>query len=87
MLESGASVKEALALTRHAMPAMTMNVYGRTRNEHLVQIVERVGEMVSVEENVPEVCLSPLTLPLEMKGMLRVFQEVQRGTDNAEGGI
>jgi integrase len=58
VLESGASVKEAQALARHATPAMTMNVYGRTRNERLVQTVERVGEMVSMEEkragSVPE---------------------------------
>jgi integrase len=50
VLESGASVKEAQALAQHATPAMTMNVYGRTRNERLVQTVERVGEMVSVEQ-------------------------------------
>jgi len=58
VIESGASVKETQALARHATPAMTMNVYGRTRNERLVQTVERVGEMVSVEEkragSVPE---------------------------------
>jgi hypothetical protein len=77
VLESGASVKEAQALARHATPAMTMNVYGRTRNERLVQTVERVGEMVSVEEkragSVPE----PADTTAGDEGYTQVFQEVE----------
>jgi len=79
VLESGASVKEAQALARHATPAMTMNVYGRTRNERLVQTVERVGKMVSMEEkragSVPE----PADTTAGDEGYTQVFQEVETG--------
>ena len=59
---------------------MTMNVHGRTRNERLVQTVERVDEMVSVEENcagsVPE--RSDTTAGDE--GYVQAFQEIGTGT-------
>src|SRR5262249_4353471 len=86
VLESGASVKEAQALARHATPAMTMNVYARTRNERLVQTVEGVGEMVSVEEkragSVPE----PSDTNVEDEGYAQVVQEVQAGIQTVPKG-
>ena len=44
VFESNASVKEAQALARHATPDLTMNVYGRTRDDRLSQVVEDVAE-------------------------------------------
>jgi hypothetical protein len=76
VLESGASVKEAQALARHASPAMTMNVYGRTRNERLVQTVERVGRWSQSKKTVPEVCPNTLILPLKTKGILKHFKRL-----------
>jgi len=45
VLESGATVKEAQALARHATPELTMNLYGRTRQERLSEVVESVGKV------------------------------------------
>ena len=41
VLSAGANVREAQSLARHATPDMTMNVYGRTEDTRLVELVER----------------------------------------------
>jgi hypothetical protein len=46
VLDSGVSLKEAQALARHATPEMTMNVYGRMREDHLSDAVEKVAESI-----------------------------------------
>lgn len=46
VLESGASVKETQKLARHSTPEMTMNVYGRAREERLSEAVECIGEAI-----------------------------------------
>jgi integrase len=46
VIEGGVSVKEAQALARHATPELTMNVYGRTRDERLWNAVEQVAQTV-----------------------------------------
>jgi len=43
VLESGASPKEAMELVRHSTPDLTLNVYGRARNERLAAVAETVG--------------------------------------------
>jgi hypothetical protein len=48
VIESGATVKEAQALARHATPELTMNTYGRTRPERLHETVERIAEKLSL---------------------------------------
>ena len=53
VIESEVSVKEAQELARHATPDLTMNVYGRAREERLGEAVERVGEAVLPAERVP----------------------------------
>jgi hypothetical protein len=47
--EAGASVKEAQALGRHATPAMTMNVYARTRDNGMRDLAERMGEAIATQ--------------------------------------
>ena len=46
VLDSGANVKTAQELARHATPDMTMNVYGRARDEKMREAVESVGNML-----------------------------------------
>ena len=46
VMESGASVKEAQVLARHSTPQLTLNVYGRARDERLFKAVEAVGQML-----------------------------------------
>ena len=54
VLESGVNVKQAQALARHSVPEMTMNVYGRTREEQLSQAVEQVAKSIrSTRKNAP----------------------------------
>ena len=43
VLEAGATVSEAQTLARHATPGLTINTYGRTRNERLSEVAEVVG--------------------------------------------
>jgi integrase len=45
---SNVSVKEAQVLARHATPEMTMNVYGRAREERLSKVVENVAENLNL---------------------------------------
>ncbi len=50
VLERGdVTVKEAQA--RHATPELTMNVYGRTREERLTEAVDKVAEHLRIGEN------------------------------------
>jgi len=44
--EAGATHKEAQKLARHSTPQLTANTYGRTRDERLAGITERVAETV-----------------------------------------
>jgi len=44
--EAGANHKEAQQLARHSTPELTANIYGRTRNERLIEITDRVTDMV-----------------------------------------
>ena len=53
---SNVTVKEAQALARHTTPELTMNVYGRVRNERLSEVVEDVGKTLLQEQKcVPSV--------------------------------
>ena len=51
VLESGASMKEAQDLARHASPEMTRQVYARTRPERIKRSVEAVGSVIRTERN------------------------------------
>jgi len=53
VIESGVTVKEAQELARHSTPELTMNIYGRAREERLIAAVERVGEALKPTEGVP----------------------------------
>ncbi len=46
VLETGCSVKEAQSLARHATPNLTMNTYGRSRQNRLAELAEAVGNKV-----------------------------------------
>ena len=47
VVESGADVKTAQELARHSTPAMTMNVYAKTRQNRLTATAEQVGAAVT----------------------------------------
>jgi len=48
IIESGATVKEAQSLLRHATPDLTMNVYARTRPERMREVANEVGNAVQI---------------------------------------
>ena len=48
VIESGVTVKEAQVLARHETPELTMNVYGRAREERLWDAVEQVAHTIRV---------------------------------------
>ena len=49
------SPKEAQELARHSTVDLTMNIYGRVREERLSEAVERVGRVILKEKCVPSV--------------------------------
>ncbi|MEE2832475.1 MAG: hypothetical protein VYD18_08965 [Candidatus Latescibacterota bacterium] len=51
VMESATTEKETQELARHATPHMTLNVYGRVREERLAETVEKVAERVRSERN------------------------------------
>ena len=51
VLEAGAQVKEAQELARHSTPHLTMNVYGRAREERLAALTEAVGDAILFRES------------------------------------
>jgi len=46
VVQSGASVKEAQALARHASPNLTLNIYARARDDQLSAVAHAVGEEI-----------------------------------------
>ena len=46
VIESGVTVKEAQVLARHETPELTMNIYGRAREERLWTVVEQVAQAI-----------------------------------------
>jgi integrase len=47
-IESGATVKEAQTMARHATPAMTMNVYAKARDSRMAALAERIGGVLPI---------------------------------------
>jgi len=58
VIESGVTVKEAQTLARHSTPQLTMNLYGRTRDDRLVEAVEKVGKALQRPEK-HALCMHP----------------------------
>ena len=52
LFEVGANVKEAQTLARHATPDLTVNVYARTRDTRLSEIVQQVQDKIITEKNI-----------------------------------
>jgi len=49
--EAGANHREAQQLARHSTPALTANLYGRTRNERLAEVAGKVADRVLFGES------------------------------------
>ena len=49
-MDTGLTLKDAQALARHATPELTLNVYGRPREDRMSEAVEQVAEEVLWEE-------------------------------------
>ena len=87
VIESGVTVKEAQALARHATPQLTMNAYGRTRDDRLTKAVENVAMTIApVQECVTYVSQQAAA----QSGGRRLYQEIKylgtKGIGGAEGG-
>jgi integrase len=50
VLDGDVSVRDAQGLARHATADMTLNVYGRPREERMAEVVEQIAESVLFEE-------------------------------------
>ena len=67
VIESGANVKEAQSLLRHATPDLTMNVYAKTRQNQLANVAEGVGAAVHLGEKYAQ-CRTKLAAGAELQG-------------------
>jgi len=65
VIESGASVKEAMAAARHSTANLTLNTYGRTKEGRLAEIAEHIGAGILIDETAPE---STMTAQLQATG-------------------
>lgn len=85
VLESGASVKEAMDLARHQSPNMTLNVYGRSRWDWRAALVERIEETVSPEnrsentQRIPQPKIAVMGKPMDS----RDYMEPRAGVEPA----
>ena len=50
LFEGDATVKEVQHLARHSTLQLTMNVYGRVRNERIPAAIEHLGDRLAPEE-------------------------------------
>ena len=51
VIDSGATIKEAQELARHSTPQLTMNIYGRVREERLAQTVDKVADALRQDDD------------------------------------
>ena len=58
--------RTAQALARHATPDLTMNIYGRTREDRLSEVVEKVASAVLPEEK-RAICVQRLAVGAEQE--------------------
>ena len=65
VIESGASVKEAMEAARHSTPNLTLNVYGRAKEGRLAEIAEHIGAGILTAETELE---SPTTAQFQATG-------------------
>ena len=50
VVDSGLTIKDAQALARHSTPEMTLNVYGRPREDRMAEAVEQIAANMAIEE-------------------------------------
>ena len=87
VIKAGASVKEVQALARQATTALTLGVYGRTRETQLHEVVGKVAQTMGVHpaqdaEMQKTVSASPIStygspLPMENTGFEPVTSALQ----------
>jgi integrase len=87
--EAGANHREAQQLARHSTPALTANLYGRTRNERLAEVAGKVADRVLLGElgaNMVRETEQPVTTdndkPLQPKIVTAQEKEWRRGDSN-----
>jgi integrase len=66
VIESGASIKEVQTLARHSTPQLTMNIYGRVREERLSKAVEKVASSLQSNEE-RAICVQKQAVDAETK--------------------
>ena len=49
VIESEATMKEAMVAARHSTPGLTLNTYGRARIDRLAELAEKAGEAIFLE--------------------------------------
>ena len=85
IIETGASVKEAQSLARHSTPELTMNVYGRVREDRLSQTVEDMAQSL-VSEPERAIYVQKLAVGAEQESATPFANRELRLSDNGGGG-
>ena len=81
VIESGASVKEAMTLARHSTPNLTLNVYARARQERLEQVAAKMRDWGIRLTQVHPRCCGPQSSSMSASSRLKsVALSVAPGT-------
>ncbi len=87
--EAGANHREAQQLARHSTPELTANIYGRTRNERLIEVTDKVTDMVlsgktgvNMVHNASQDVTAINGKSLQTKALTVQFGEWRRGDSN-----
>ena len=85
VIESGVTIKEAQTLARHSTPQLTMNVYGRAREDRLAETVERVAAGIKTKKKCA-ICVQQRAGGQNQEGVTSFKEKKLRLIENGGGG-
>ncbi|MBL7107606.1 MAG: tyrosine-type recombinase/integrase [Phycisphaerae bacterium] len=86
-VEAGANMKELQTMARHSTPALTANIYARTRNERLSELAEKMAENIFSGEKCAKSVHHKHVESLTVEPKLLLNNELQAIMENGGGGI
>ena len=86
-VEAGANMRELQTMARHSTPALTANIYARTRNERLSELAEKMAENILSSEKCAKGVHHKHVESLTVEPKLLSNNELQAIMGNGGGGI
>jgi len=85
--EAGANMRELQTMARHSTPALTANVYARTREERLSELADKIGETVFLTGKCATSVQAKHVASTVVEGNYLQVKQLQACTENGGGGI